>query len=311
MAADPAFTDAMRCQLRGGPADQAIAALAATQHDVFSRRQLLTLGIGERSIDRRLSANRIRRVHRGVYTVRQSQLHRDGWWMAAVLLGGDGAVLTHRAGGAFWGIRRDNRRRIEVTVPRERRQCKAVHFHWGRLQPDEYAVRNGIPVTGVNRTIFDLAAVVPPAQVEAAIAEAEVRRLTDSVSIHELLMRYPCRPGAGALRAILGTGASRTRSELEIAFLELISRSGLPRPETNVWLPGLGIEADCLWREQRLIVELDSRAVHLTAAAFESDRARDRAAAVAGWRTIRVTWAQVHDPDQLVADLRVLLGESL
>ena len=46
------------------------------------------------------------------------------------------------------------------------------------------------------------------------------------------------------------------------------------------------MEADCVWRDARLIAELDGRAVHGTVAAFERDRARDRALNAAGWRVV-------------------------
>jgi very-short-patch-repair endonuclease len=51
-----------------------------------------------------------------------------------------------------------------------------------------------------------------------------------------------------------------TRSELEDAFLAFVQRHGLPTPETNQIVAGY--EVDVLWREQRLIVELDGREFH-------------------------------------------------
>ena len=71
---------------------------------------------------------------------------------------------------------------------------------------------------------------------------------------------------------------------------------------------GVWIEADCVWREQRLIVELDGHTNHATRSAFESDRARDRALIAAGWRVMSVTWRQLHDePEALAHDLRASL----
>jgi len=68
-------------------------------------------------------------------------------------------------------------------------------------------------------------------------------------------------------------------------------------------------EVDCLWREQRLIVELDGHEVHGTRAAFESDRERDRHLQAAGWTVVRLTWRQLEDePEAICADLRRLLG---
>jgi hypothetical protein len=149
-------------------------------------------------------------------------------------------------------------------------------------------------------------------QLERAVNEAEIRRLWDPLSLDDLLTRHPRRPGAAAARAVLATpGASITRSDLEGLFIEFVDRVGLPRPATNVplQLPGFWIEADCMWREQRLIVELDSHATHATRSAFENDRARDRALIAAGWRVVRITWRQLCDePRALTDDLRAALA---
>ncbi len=67
------------------------------------------------------------------------------------------------------------------------------------------------------------------------------------------------------------------------------------------------VEADCLWREQRVIVELDGAQAHRTRAAFEADRERDRRLQVAGWTVLRVTWRQLDEPAAVIADLRRLL----
>ncbi|MEA2430750.1 MAG: hypothetical protein QOI19_1223 [Thermoleophilaceae bacterium] len=99
------------------------------------------------------------------------------------------------------------------------------------------------------------------------------------------------------------------KNVFEDAFVAFLDRHDLPRPETNVWLSvgGQTHEIDCLWRNQRLVVELDGRAAHDTARAFESDRAKDRRLTVAGWRPTRVTWRQLRrEEDQLARDLRAL-----
>ena len=71
---------------------------------------------------------------------------------------------------------------------------------------------------------------------------------------------------------------------------------------------GRTYEADAAYRAAQLIVELDDLSSHGTETAFESDRLRDRALLLAGWRTIRVTSNQLRtDPDGLERDLRALL----
>jgi hypothetical protein len=288
--------------------DRVVAELAGRQHGVVTRGQLLEIGLQRGAIRLRLERGRLHLLHRGVYAVGHRVLTEEGRWMAAVLAGGPGAVLSHRSAAAHWGIRHSQRPDIEMTVPRALRCRPTLHFHHSCLPEDEVTISEGIPVTTVPRTLFDLAAVVPLAQLRRAVNEAEIRRLWDSLSLADLLDRHPRRPGAAAIRAVLGTPAAGiTRNELEDRFLALLDSAGLPRPATNVPLQvdGWWLEADCRWHEQRLIVELDGRATHATRSAFEGDRARDRRLVAAGWRVVRITWRQLQDePAALTRDLR-------
>lgn len=71
---------------------------------------------------------------------------------------------------------------------------------------------------------------------------------------------------------------------------------------------GRFFEVDCLWREQRVIVELDGMQVHGTNLAFEQDRERDRLLIAEGWRVARITWRQFRDDaPSVLADLRRVL----
>ena len=59
-------------------------------------------------------------------------------------------------------------------------------------------------------------------------------RLTDALSLRDLLVRYPRRAGTPAIAAALAAraaGATVTRSELEERFLDLLERHGLSRPQ--------------------------------------------------------------------------------
>ncbi|HEV7769218.1 MAG TPA: DUF559 domain-containing protein [Solirubrobacterales bacterium] len=144
--------------------------------------------------------------------------------------------------------------------------------------------------------------------------EAEVRQLTDRLSLLDLMERYSRRRGAANLRALLDAKAPGgiTRNEFEERFVGLLDAQGLPRPRLNATLAlrGRFFEVDCLWCEQRLVVELDGRAVHGTDQAFEDDRQRDRILLAEGWRFGRITWHQLRDePAAVVADLRAALAK--
>jgi hypothetical protein len=232
--------------------------------------------------------------------------------MAAVLAGGDGAVLSHRSAAALWGIASFSGA-TEITSPRDSRSRGAIHRHCMLLPPDEVTVLAGIPVTSVHRTLFDYAGVSLVDRLEAAIREAEYRRLWDRLSLPALLARHPGSRGNAKLRICLerlGRTAGFTRSDLEELFLPFLDRFGLPRPHLNarIQVGEEWIEVDCLWRQERLAVELDSRAAHETRAAFEADRDRDRRLQAEGWRVVRITWRQLHEePERTAVDLGTLL----
>jgi predicted transcriptional regulator of viral defense system len=309
---DPSHVNHQIRGKRGSDAlDRLIAGLAERQHGVVCRRQLTSLGVDRRAIDRRLECGRLHCLHRGVYAVGHRAISREGKWMAAVLAGGPGALLSHRSAAALWGIRVTARAHIEVTVSRSRRARHGIDFHKSPVAADEATIRSAIPVTTAPRTLLDLAATINRSDLERVMERAEALRLVDPLSLADLTARHPRRPGVTAIRKALGTAiAAPTRSELEDRFLAVIDKAGLPRPSVNVpmQIAGRWVEVDCLWADRRLAVELDGHSTHGTRAAFERDRARDRALNVAGWRVVRITWSQLRDhPRELAADIEALL----
>ena len=60
-------------------------------------------------------------------------------------------------------------------------------------------------------------------------------------------------------------------------------------PEINAIVAGY--EVDVLWRDHRLIAELDGQEFHEFT--FESDREKDATLVTAGYRVVRVTWTRL------------------
>lgn len=236
--------------------------------------------------------------------------------MAAVLACGTGAQLSHRSAARLWGVMPPATEWIDVTRPDRRVRRDGIVSHRGLIMDDEREVVDGIPVTSVFRTVFDLAAVLKLRELERAWHEAEVRGLRDRVSLPVLLERYPGRRGSRNLRALLEAAepVGFTRNDFEEAFVALVDSHGLRRARMNgtLALRGRFFEIDALWAEERVAVELDSRSVHSTSRNFESDKQRDRILLAEGWRTVRVTWRQLQDePAEVVADLRTALGQEV
>src|SRR3954454_21228372 len=126
----------------------------------------------------------------------------------------------------------------------------------------------------------------------------QIRGQSYSRSIAELAAR---QHGVVARRqlALLGLGEDahsghqpETKGgDVETAFLDFVERCGLPPPTRNE--PLGPYFPDALWPNERVIVELDSYAIHTTRQTFESDRERDRALTIAGYRVLRITWRQL------------------
>ena len=267
--------------------DPVLAALAGAQYGVVSRAQLLERGFTKTQIDRRIRARRLQRVHNGVYAVGHRVLTVEGRWMAAVLAAGPGAVLSHASAAAAWDLRRTGARMIDVTIAsragRDRRPGIRIHRS-ATLTDADTAVHRGIPITTPARTIVDLARTLNGRALEQLVDLADQRGLIDFADLRTA--------NSASLQAVLASFShAATRSELEERFLKLCDDHGIPRPETNTRIEG--IEVDFVWRDRRLIVEVDGYEFHRSPSAFETDRERDVVLTTNGWRVLRFTWRQV------------------
>ena len=112
-------------------------------------QQLAACGLDAAAIGRRFVKGQLHRVHIGVYAVGHPGETLHAKFMAAVLAGGEGAVLSHWAAGVLWGILRWDDRPVDVTVrgSGNRRRRPGICFHRSRsLGPDDVTTREGMRV---------------------------------------------------------------------------------------------------------------------------------------------------------------------
>ncbi|HWT93746.1 MAG TPA: type IV toxin-antitoxin system AbiEi family antitoxin domain-containing protein [Solirubrobacteraceae bacterium] len=267
--------------------DERVAALAGRQHGVISRRQLEALGIGRAAITTRVERGSLHRLYPGVYAVGHTALSPRGRWLAAVGACGPNAALSHTSAGALRGFRDTGRAVIDVTTPdRGRKGHPGIALHRVRhLDPADVTTVDGVRVTTVARTLVDLATVLPQDALEKAVHETEVRRLLDVQAVHEAITRAPGRRTAALAALIVSPDVDKPH--LERLLLKIVDRAGLPRPILNAMVHGH--EADALWPQHRLIVELDGERTHLTRKRFRTDRRRDVELLRHGIVTVRLT----------------------
>jgi very-short-patch-repair endonuclease len=268
--------------------------LARAQHGVVALWQLAQAGVRPATVRGWVRAKRLVPLYRGVFAAGHDSLRREGLWLAAVLACGPGAVLSHAAAGALWGIRRSAATRIDVTAPiRTGRRQLGLRVHRAdHLRPDEVTIRDGVPCTTLARTLLDLAGVLQEGPLRAAVEAAERLELLDLRALNLLLARYYGRAGTGRLRRVLArydAEAVRARSEGEAALFHLCVDSGLPRPLVNrvISFGAESFELDLHWPEAHLAVEVDSP-FHDTTEARLRDAHRDAVLRSHGWNTLRV-----------------------
>jgi predicted transcriptional regulator of viral defense system len=296
-----------------------VGRLAGGQSGVVTLGQLEALGLTEDAVIKRVARGQLHRIHQTVYSLTPQVMTERGKFMAAVLACGSGAVLSHRSAAYLWGLVDSWEEPVDVTAPNRRgRSPDGVAAHRdGSLQPIDTTILYGIPCTTVARTILDFAGIEPEWKVRKVVAQAEVLRVLDKAKLRALLKRSRRRRGVARLRLILDSihpQTKRTRSELERLFLAMCAKHSVPEPEVNVWLAapnGKRYQADFLWRDQRRIMEADSRRFHDTYTAFVEDRKRQQQLELAGWRVSRCTWEEVErEPRRLANTVRGLLSRA-
>lgn len=279
--------------------DAWLAAVAAAQHGVVTRFQMIEAGITPAGIRHRLARGRLHQVYPGVYAVGHRILSRKGWWRAAVFAGGDGAVLSHRAAAVLHGLI-PSTSTVDVLVLSSRPVGHGYRPHRVRsIPPEERAVVDGIPCTSVARTMLDIAPLLRERDLDRALRRAEELRTFDGFAMQAVLGRG--RRGTRALRTALAVFSRdegtmrRLKSELERHFLELLRTHGFVLPATNVVVatPWGEHEVDTLWSDERIVIELDGWWTHLDREAFRRDHRLGMDLRAAHYDLSRLTWDQV------------------
>lgn len=280
--------------------DALIADLAAGQHDLVARRQLLARGVNRHAIDHRLQSGRLRPVRPGVHRLGTARLTRRARWMVDVLACGPDCGLGGTTVLELLVVRRaSNRKTVVITSRRGRRSPKDIDLRTSR--DVAFITWDGIPITPLGRALADAAPDLDDEQLEAAYEKAVTkwqlppdripkrnRRLNRLIEDHEL-------------------GRALTDSDLENLFRKIIKQAGLPQPESNrdVWTGERFYRPDFLWPDQRLIAEVDGD-VH--AEQREADSRRRAALAAIGFHVQPFTRRQiVRRPHEIPAALRPFL----
>jgi hypothetical protein len=268
--------------------------LAGRQHGVIARRQLLALGFSKRAIEHRVARGRLHQVTPGIYAVGWPELTRERRWMTAVLVGGEGAALSHRSAAALWELGTEQPGTTDISVPRHTKLSRSGIRVRSRpaLSAAEIVSRQGIPVTDIVRTLIDFAAESALATVERAVNEADKRDHITPDALRLSLIEHAGEVGVRPLRQLLDKYSFRlSDSDLEVFFRPIAMAAGLPPPMTKQIVNGY--EVDFFWAGLGLVVETDGLRYHRTPATQARDARRDRTHVLAGMAPLRFTHYEI------------------
>ena len=272
----------------------------------MSVAQLNALGVESVAVARLVADGYLRPDLPRVYAVGHRAPSVEADLFAAVLYAGPGAMLSHATALWWRGLIDRQPWPIEVSTPRRCGSLPGVKVYGRRVGERDWHKR--LPMTSVEQALLDFAAKAPLDRVRYALANADYHKVLDMEALRAIA---GCgRPGSTNLGETLKRHEpklARTRSPLERLFLPLRERAGLPMPEINVCIEGVLVDA--VWRERKLVVELDGHSNHRSWAQIQRDRANELTLRTAGFDVIRNGWEQVEAQSALVeADLIAQCG---
>ena len=218
--------------------------------------------------------------------------------------------MSHAAAAALHSLRPIPSGPIDVTVLGHRAGQPGIRVHNVRhLDPDDTDMIDGIPVTSLERTLLDYAAVSGEQRTRLAIEAAQRQDALDGARYHAMLARNPGRHTKTLIKAMsqVADEPPWTQSEVERRLLAGLRRAGVREPELNVLVEGELL--DFYWREERLNVESDGDFWHKTPAAREKDRRRDVKLQLRGQMVARFGEHRVmHELNAVVGEIQALLA---
>jgi len=291
--------------------DRALSELADGQQGQVNHKQLVELGVSRSGISRGLARGRLHPTFKAVYAVGHRALPPLWREMGAVLaVGAEGFVSRHWAAAA-WGTRPPGSDDVDVTVPYGRSARRAgIRIHRAKeIDPRDVTELDGVPIATPAFALLEIALELTFEQLERAFDDALTREVMSLVHASETLDRHRGHRGAARFAELARPehALEVTRAWTEQRMKALIRAGNLPIPVLNIRRGR--IMPDFIWRNERVIVEVDGFRTHGTRRAFESDRARDAKLAAEGWIVLRFTWRQLkHEPEVVLVRIAQVLA---
>lgn len=173
---------------------QSLYEIAEGQDGYFTTVQAADQGVDHQAINKAAYRGRVRRLSQGVYRfVRFPMLsERTHLWEAVLwpqARGNIRTVLSHETALTLHGLSDVNPAQVHISVPRAFRLRRDTPpwlvVHRENVTDDDIDYIVGLPVTGVQRTLRDIARTASPAVLHDALRDAQRKGLTIPAELKE------------------------------------------------------------------------------------------------------------------------------
>lgn len=296
----------------------AVASVAAQQHGLVTRAQLLDAGLARGTIWRWAQRGALVAVGARTFRLATAVVDEHSEVLASCL-DRDGTASHLTAAWLHTIAPRPDHIDITITKGRSMRDVRSdpsrlrVHSSTN-LPPEDIVVVDGIPTTSLARTLLGIGALVPTevsqdhlVDVVAEVVESGRGSLS---WLQWLLDERRCRGrnGVAALEVALDARVrvGPTESWLEREMLRLLDIAGLARPSLQQRVArtsGRPARVDFLYSRERVVLEVLGYRFHRTPEQLDADTMRANELQIQGNVVLQVTARRLRDSPQSAVDI--------
>jgi very-short-patch-repair endonuclease len=273
------------------------------RHDgVITVAQASRVGLSYEAVRRRVRSGHWRPCSAGVYFVDDRPFDDGARVRAAVWGYGVDAVASGLAAAWWLGLTKFAPVIAEVTVPRDSHGRRHVGSRVRRRDLDSRDVveDRGLRVTAMPLTIIEASV---RGRGGAKLMDEGLQRHAELADLWKAHLRNKGRYGSPAARLLLQAAEDGTRSAAERLFARLLNHAGIAGWKANQRV--VGYEVDFIFRDAKVVIEIDGFAHHSDSEAFQRDRNKQNALALAGYQVLRFTWLDLAEyPDRVIAEVK-------
>jgi hypothetical protein len=130
-------------------------------------------------------------IRRGVYRHVGAPVTWAQTVLAAVLASGPGAAASHTTAARIWDLKAVGDREVVHVTARRQIRLDGIRSHIVPLSARERIRLNGIPITTAERTVLDLAGMLPVTELGGCVDDGLRRRLIRLERLRQLVDRAP------------------------------------------------------------------------------------------------------------------------